>query len=107
MENIGKELEAKHGFKCKIDYDKNYKTDKFDTLKIATYKKKVIGNLEIHVTNSYNFVAAEWKYTNTTIEICQGSEYQELKINSLEELLTLINILSGSPWQKIYQKVEN
>lgn len=56
---------------------------------------------------SYDFVADEWKYTNTTIEICQGTEYQELKINSLEELLTLINILSGSPWQKIYQKAEN
>ncbi len=46
-------------------------------------------------------------WTRHTANLCQGSEYQELKINSLEELLTLINILSGSPWQKIYQKVEN
>lgn len=95
MENIGKELESKHGFNCKTDYDKNSKTDKVYNLKIDTYKKKIVGNLEIHVTNSYDFIAGDWKYSTTTFEICQGSEYQELKINSLEELITLINILSG------------
>ena len=88
-------LEDKYGFECKVDYD--FATDEYYSLKIATYKKKIVGNLEIHITDSFKFVEAPdtYKYLSTTVEIVQGTEYQEIKIDKMWQLLMLIDMLSG------------
>ena len=91
------DLEDKYGFKCKVDYDKDFATDGYYSLKIATYKKKIVGNIEIHITDSYIYVEAldTYKYQNTTVEIVQGTEFQEIKIDKISQLLMLINIIQG------------
>ena len=87
---VSTHLEDKYGFECKVDYDK-------DCLKIATYKKKIVGNLEIHITDSFKFVEAPdtYKYQSTTVEIVQGTEFQEIKIDKMWQLLMLIDMLQG------------
>ncbi len=84
-------LEDKYGFECKVDYDKDFPTDKYYSLKIATYKKKIVGNLEIHITDSFKFVEAPdtYKYQHTTVEICQGTEYQEIKIDKMPHIINV------------------
>ena len=90
-------LEDKYGFECKVDYDKDFATDEYYSLKIATYKKKIVGNLEIHITDSFKFVEAPdtYKYQSTTVEIVQGAEFQEIKIDKMWQLLMLIDMLQG------------
>lgn len=92
---VSTNLEDKCGFECKVDYDKDFATDEYYSLKIATYKKKIVGNLEIHITDSFKFVEATYKYLSTTVEIVQGTEYQEIKIDKMWQLLMLIDMLSG------------
>jgi hypothetical protein len=94
---VSTHLEDKYGFECKVDYDKDFATDEYYSLKIATYKKKIVGNLEIHITDSFKFVEAPdtYKYQSTTVEIVQGTEYQEIKIDKMWQLLMLIDMLQG------------
>jgi len=82
---VSTHLEDKYGFECKVDYDKDFATDEYYSLKIATYKKKIVGNLEIHITDSFKFVEAPdtYKYQSTTVEIVQGTEFQEIKIDKM------------------------
>ena len=89
--------DGKYGFECKVDYDKDFETDEYYSLKIATYKKKIVGNLEIHITDSFKFVEAPdtYKYQSTTVEIVQGTEFQEIKIDKMWQLLMLIDMLQG------------
>lgn len=94
---VSTHLEDKYGFECKVDYDKDFATDEYYSLKIATYKKKIVGNLEIHITDSFKFVEAPdtYKYQSTTVEIVQGTEFQEIKIDKMWQLLMLIDMLQG------------
>jgi hypothetical protein len=94
---VSTHLEDKYGFECKVDYDKDFATDEYYSLKIATYKKKIVGNLEIHITDSFKFVEAPdtYKYQSTTVEIVQGIEFQEIKIDKMWQLLMLIDMLQG------------
>lgn len=94
---VSTHLEDKYGFKCKVDYDKNFPTDEYYSLKIATYKKKIVGNLEIHITDIFKFVEAPdtYKYQSTKVEIVQGTEFQEIKIDKMWQLLMLIDMLQG------------
>ena len=55
---VSTHLEDKYGFECKVDYDKDFATDEYYSLKIATYKKKIVGNLEIHITDTFKFLQA-------------------------------------------------
>lgn len=91
---ISQELE-KYGFLCTIDYDKNFSTDTYYDLKIVTYKRKLKGDLEIHVTDGFKFVEAPdvWKYESTTVELVQRAEFQEIKIDKMWQLLMLIDLL--------------
>lgn len=91
------DLADRYGFECEIDYDKDFATDEYYSLKIATYKKKIVGNLEIHITDSFKFVEAPdtWQHKGTTVEIVQGGEFQEIKINKMGQLLMLIDSLRG------------
>lgn len=94
---VSTHLEGKYGFECKVDYDKDFATDEYYSLKIATYKKKIVGNLEIHITDSFKFVEAPdtYKYQSTIVEIVQGTEFQEIKIDKMWQLLMLIDMLQG------------
>lgn len=94
---ISWQLEDKYGFECKIDYDKDFATDEYYSLKIATYKKKIVGELEIHVTDSFKFSEAPdvYKYESTTVEIVQGAEFQEINIDKMWQVLMLIDMLQG------------
>ena len=40
---VSTHLEDKYGFECQVDYDKNFATDEYYSLKIATYRKKTSG----------------------------------------------------------------
>lgn len=97
---VSTHLEDKYGFECKVDYDKDFATDEYYSLKIATYKKKIVGNLEIHITDRFKFVEAPdtYKYQSTTVEIVQGTEFQEIKIDKMWQLLMLIDMLQGVQW---------
>ena len=94
---VSTDLKDKYGFECEVLYAKNFATDKYYSLKIMIYKKKVIGDLEIHVSDSFKFVEAPdtYKYQRTTVEIVQGAEFQEIKIDKIWQLLMLIDILQG------------
>ena len=94
---VSTHLEDKYGFECKVDYDKDFAADEYYSLKIATYKKKIVGNLEIHITDIFKFVEAPdtYKYQSTTVEIVQGTEFQEIKIDKMWQLLMLIDMLQG------------
>ncbi len=94
---LSNHLEDKYGFEFKVNYDKNFATDEYYSLKTATYKKKIVGNLEIYITDSFEFVAAPdtYKYQSTKVEIVQGTEFQEIKIDKMWQLLMLIDMLQG------------
>lgn len=85
-----------YGFITEIDYDKNFSTDPYYDLKIVTYKRKLKGDLEIHVTDTFKFDAApdEWKYQSTSVELVQRAEFQEIPINKMWQLVMLIQLLS-------------
>jgi len=94
---VSTHLEDKYGFECKVDYDKDFATDEYYSLKLATYKKKIVGDLEIHITDTFKFVEAldTYKYQSTIVEIVQGIEFQEIKIDKMWQLLMLIDMLQG------------
>jgi hypothetical protein len=85
-----------YGFISEIDYDKNFSTDPYYDLKIVTYKRKLKGDLEIHVTDTFKFDEApdEWKYQSTTVELVQRAEFQEIPIDKMWQLVMLIQLLS-------------
>jgi hypothetical protein len=85
-----------YGFITEIDYDKNFSTDPYYDLKIVTYKRKLKGDLEIHVTDTFKFDEApdEWKYKSTTVELVQRAEFQEIPIDKMWKLVMLIQLLS-------------
>jgi len=92
---VSAHLEDKYGFECNIDYDRAFPTDEYYSLKIVTYKKKIVGNLKIHITDTFKFIEAPdtYKYQGTTVEIVQGTEFQEIKIDKMWQLLMLIDML--------------
>ena len=92
---ISWQLEKKYGFEKTIDYDKNFSTDPYYDLKIETYKLKLKGDLEIHVTDGFKFVEKPggWKYETTTVELVQRAEFQEINIDKMWQLLMLIDLL--------------
>ena len=47
--------------------------------------------------DSFKFVEAPdtYKYQSTTVEIVQGTEFQEIKIDKMWQLLMLIDMLQG------------
>jgi hypothetical protein len=91
-------LVENHGFECKEDYCKNIPEDEFYSLKMRTYKKKIVGKLEIHVTDVFEFVEAPdvFKYIKTIVELVQCAEFTELKkVDTQFKLLKFINLLNG------------
>ncbi|MEO6682173.1 MAG: hypothetical protein ABIN48_05050 [Ginsengibacter sp.] len=95
---ISTQLVDQYGFTFKVDYTKDFDTDEYYSLQLATYKKKIVGNLEIHVTDCFKFIGVPdtFKYVSTMVEIVQGTEFQEIKISRISELLMLINLLQGT-----------
>lgn len=90
-------LIARLDFDGTTDYDKDQPTDKYHSLKIVTWKKKLVGNLEMYITFTYKFVEAPdtFNHTGTIIELVQGTEFQEIKFDSIAKLDLLIKLLGG------------
>ncbi len=97
MPIVSTHLEERYGFTCKVDYDKDFATDEYYSLKTNTYKKQLTGTMQLHVTDSFRFVAApdEWEYRNTMVELNNGTEYTTLNIDKMWQLLMLIDLLKA------------
>ncbi len=85
------------GFVPKTDYDKDFSTDEYYSIKYTTFKRKIVGDIEIHVTDHFKFKDApdEWDYLNTTVELGFYCNFQELHITKFYQLVSLIKILEG------------
>lgn len=85
------------GFVSKTDYDKDFTTDEYYSIKYTTFKRKIVGDIEIHVTDNFKFKDApdEWDYLNTTVELGFNCNFQELHITKFYQLVSLIKILEG------------
>lgn len=84
-------------FVSKTDYDKYFSTDEYYSIKYTTFKRKIVGDIEIHVTDLFKFKDApdEWDYLNTTVELVFNCNFQELHITKFYQLVSLIKILEG------------
>lgn len=105
-ELIKGELLEQYGFESNIDYDKDFPSDKHYTIKFVTYKKNIVEDLWIYVTDEFDFVnhPDEWKYKNTYVEICLDREYQKIKITSMWQLTSLMNLLQGNAEIQVFKK---
>lgn len=85
------------GFVSRVDYDRDKEADNFDTLKFVTHSGKVLGWIEIEVTET--FMRAEdlesaWLFDSICVELCMADSFQELPISDMEGLKALIDILT-------------